>query len=173
MEEATKQAVLRTTLAKEKKKNCVPAGEHTVEKSYCKSVKRKREDPKFKSGEEWARAITCLPDSFIPIIRRAEEFLSERLEFKPEYFRLIMDEARAGGKMDAGPTVGVSMNDVQGDDLYKKALSDIFSLILSEGNSARKLFKTRKIENSQMFEKREVSKTSLIIPLADDNNSLI
>lgn len=72
-----------------------------------KKKKRKREPPEFATPEDWARAKTRFPPSFLSLFRRAEEFISENVEFKSEFFSLIMEEAGKGGKVGSGPS-GVS-----------------------------------------------------------------
>jgi len=190
MELAARQVILRA--AEEKKENAkksVPAVEDIAERKKSETTssgtkrrraepKHRRAEPRFKSGEEWARAITKLPKLCMPMLRRAEEFLSEKIEFKPEYFRLIMDEANAGGKIDAGPTVGVSTDDVQGDDVYREALCDLLSMILSEGTSdADKLFKVKDTGTSNNTDDKPKrlpsASSSLIIPVVDPNDTLI
>jgi hypothetical protein len=54
---------------------------------------------------EWARTKTRLPPSFGSLLRRAEEFISEKVEFTPEFFKVIMEEAAKG--KNGGPTTGV------------------------------------------------------------------
>lgn len=56
-------------------------------------------------GAEWARTKTRLPPSFGSLFRRAEEFISEKVEFTPEFFKVIMEEAAKG--KNGGPTTGV------------------------------------------------------------------
>lgn len=64
--------------------------------------KRKRGPPDYLSGEEWAKSKTRLSPSFISLFRRAEEFISENIEFTPEFFKVIMEEA-CKGKNGHGP----------------------------------------------------------------------
>ena len=64
--------------------------------------KRKRETTEFSSGEEWAKSKTSLPPSVASFFRRAEEFVSENIEFTQEFFKLVMSEV-AKGKNGHGP----------------------------------------------------------------------
>jgi len=180
MDEAAKQAAIRA--AKVKEQNSAPDSEDTGEKRPSETItsgtKRRRAEPRFKSGEEWARAITHLPKSCMSMLRRAEECLSERLEFKPEYFSLLMDEVNDGGKINAGPIVGVSTDDVRSGYIYRDALWDVLSMILSQDNSdASKLFKVEyngTSSNGDGKQKRVPSpSSSLIVPVVDPNDKFI
>lgn len=64
--------------------------------------KRKRELPEYSTGEEWVKSKTSLPPSLASFLRRAEEFVSENIEFTPEFFKLITAEA-SKGKNGHGP----------------------------------------------------------------------
>lgn len=75
---------------------------HAMEDNWRK---RKRETPAYSTGEEWAKSRTSLPPSFASLFRRAEEFVSENVEFTPEFFKLIMSEA-SKGKNDHIPLAG-------------------------------------------------------------------
>lgn len=94
--------------------------------------KRKREEPKYKSGDDWARAVTNLPDSWIPVIRRIQDALCEHLNFKAEYFRVLEDEAKAG-KLGDGPSIGIGAEDIQGGiNGLRAALKDMLIKILPD-----------------------------------------
>lgn len=62
------------------------------------SIPNKRKQPAFGCGEEWAQQKTRLPPYCAKVFRRAEEFISDHVEFKPDFFKLIMEEAEAGRK---------------------------------------------------------------------------
>lgn len=66
------------------------------------SRKRRRE---MAAGAEWIRSKTRLPPSFGSLFRRAEEFISEKVEFTPEFFKVIMEEAAKGNRN--GPSTAV------------------------------------------------------------------
>eukprot|EP00559_Dactyliosolen_fragilissimus_P000592 CAMPEP_0184865696 /NCGR_PEP_ID=MMETSP0580-20130426/18804_1 /TAXON_ID=1118495 /ORGANISM="Dactyliosolen fragilissimus" /LENGTH=812 /DNA_ID=CAMNT_0027364991 /DNA_START=344 /DNA_END=2779 /DNA_ORIENTATION=- len=109
--------------------------------------KQLREAPKYKSGEEWAKAMTHIPESQICWLRRMEEYLSENLDFTPEYFRLINDEAAKGGKVGDGPSVGVSVDDIQGSiEPIRRAilntLADFFPDTDSTSNGCNEINRT-------------------------------
>ena len=109
-----------------------------ITESNGKGTKRKREAPEFKSGEEWARKMMSKPKSMLHAIRTVQEYFSERIEFKPEYFRSIQDEVEAGGRVGAGPSIGVSMDDIQNVaavDGFKHALWTVFKAILPSEQS--------------------------------------
>jgi len=98
--------------------------------------KRKREEkPEYISGEEWAKAVTSLTPAERDYIRRAEEYISENITFKPDYFEdVINQQAQNGspGKFSGG----VCEDDVQGGfDRYKPALLELLHHISKHNKS--------------------------------------
>lgn len=73
--------------------------------------KRKREVPEYKSGEEWARKMTTKPKSMLHFIRAAQDYLCERIEFKPEYIQWMKDEVESGNRVQNGPSFGISLQE--------------------------------------------------------------
>jgi len=147
-------------------------------------AKRKRQEPEFKSGEEWARKMTTKPKSLLHAIRTAQDCFSERIEFKPEYFRCIKDEVEAGGKLGTGPSFGVSVNDIQDDgtvDGFRHALWSMLKEILPSNEAELdEILKPK--ENGSSIQTtvgggretvEDVPKSNLIIPVVEQNETLI
>jgi len=112
--------------------------------------KRKRDTPEFKSGEEWARKITNKPKSMLHFIRAAQDYLCEKIEFKPEYMDMMKEEVESGNKVQNGPSFGISLKeDVSVDnfemlDGFRHALWTMFKTILpTEQNELEELFKPK------------------------------
>lgn len=59
---------------------------------------RKRSAPDFTDGESWARAKTRLNPASFSSLRKAQDFISENVQFKAAFFKLINDE---GSKANA------------------------------------------------------------------------
>lgn len=69
---------------------------------------RKRKAPEYTCGEEWARAKTSLPEHVIAKFRDVEETISEYVRFKPEFFKLLTDQAsKRNAKAGHGPSSGI------------------------------------------------------------------
>jgi len=84
------------------------------EKIVGMGIKRKRDEPDYRSGEDWARKMTTKPKSILQAIRTTQDFFSERIDFKSDYYRSLKEEALSGtGKIGSGPSFGVSVNDIQ------------------------------------------------------------
>lgn len=95
--------------------------------------KRKRDEPKYKSGHDWARTMTNLPDTWMPFLQKIQDVLSDHCQLKSEYFNLLEDEAKAGGTLGAGPSIGIEADDIQGGiQGLRVALRDMFKTILPE-----------------------------------------
>jgi len=102
--------------AKNKKRN-------SVDQDELLQQNKKRKRPNQMTGEEWAKAKTLLPPKFHSILRRAEEFVSDHVEFKPEYFGLIYEEASSVGEVGKGPSIGVSPDaDANNPESFRRAL---------------------------------------------------
>jgi len=69
------------------------------------SRKRKRGKAEFSNGEDWARAKTNLSPSLISVLREAEEFISQHVEFKPEFRKTLSEEANKGLKFNSSALV--------------------------------------------------------------------
>lgn len=72
-----------------------------VKESAQGTRKRKRSRPEFANSEEWALAKTNLPPDVISMLREAEEFLSDKVKFKPGFLKLLSEEAGKGGKFNS------------------------------------------------------------------------
>jgi ubiquitin C-terminal hydrolase len=69
---------------------------------------RKRKAPEYTSGEDWARAKTTLPDHVMAKFRDVENIISEYVQFKPEFFKFLTDQAtRKNAKVGHGPSSGI------------------------------------------------------------------
>jgi ubiquitin C-terminal hydrolase len=78
------------------------------EKSKLAAASRKRKAPDFSCGEEWARAKTNNPDLLVGRMNDIEHIISEICHFKPEYYKIIKDEAsKENVQAGQGPSAGV------------------------------------------------------------------
>ena len=69
---------------------------------------RKRKAPEYTNGEDWARAKTNLPDTIMSKFRDIETIISEYVQFKPEFFKFLADQAsRRNAKVGHGPSSGI------------------------------------------------------------------
>ena len=67
--------------------------------------KRKRAPPDYETVEQWTRAKIRSPRSVVTILKRAEEFISDQVDFEPDFFKLISDEAsKSGAEVGGGPS---------------------------------------------------------------------
>lgn len=98
--------------------------------------KRKREPPEYPSGEEWARSKTRIHPALRSVLRVAEEFISDNIELKPEYFSFLIQEA----KKEVNPTY-VSEDDIQGGvtERFRPGVLDILHRLWKDSD---KFFKT-------------------------------
>lgn len=88
---------------------------------------RKRKAPEYTNGEDWARAKTTLPDTIMSKFRDIENIISEYVQFKPEFFKFLADQAsRRNAKVGHGPSSGICEDDVKdGTSRIKKALLEV------------------------------------------------
>jgi hypothetical protein len=100
-----KQAAAESRQQQEQEKQ-TEAAARPISEVVTKGRKRMRETPAHTTGEEWARAKTRLPPAFVSLLRRAEEFISGNIEFTPEFFKVILEEA-SRGKVGMGPSCDV------------------------------------------------------------------
>jgi ubiquitin C-terminal hydrolase len=76
--------------------------------AVARSSPRKRKTPEYSCGEEWARAKTTLPEQVIAKFADIEQIVSEYVHFKPDFFKLITEQASKGNaKVGQGPNTGV------------------------------------------------------------------
>mmetsp|Transcript_25492 Transcript_25492/g.42387 ORF Transcript_25492/g.42387 Transcript_25492/m.42387 type:complete len:596 (+) Transcript_25492:204-1991(+) len=103
------------------------------EESARSSRKRRRELAEAAAaGAEWARVKTRLPPSFGSLFRRAEEFISEKAEFTPAFFKIIMEEAAKG--KNGGP-IGVCDENIQGGmDQFRPGLIELIYKLAAKAN---------------------------------------
>jgi len=138
------------------------------------SRKRKRETPEYCSGEEWAKAKTRLPPAFLSLIRRAEEFISQNVEFTPDYFKLITEEAAKGGGKD-GPS-NVCADDVQGGaDRFRPAIIKLLYHLVSKADGGVDSFlriNTAKTSKEDPNGNADKNKT-LIVPVVEANETYL
>lgn len=127
-EEAAKKAKEESVKAKEQEQMKQSKTSNSKENGSTKATgnKRKRNEVAFTSCKEWAKQCTQFPESCIPIFENAVEALSHNMEFKPEYFRLIKEDADKGGDAGSGPRISLSIDeDVRDVHVYKKAIMDL------------------------------------------------
>lgn len=154
-------------------------------KASMNARKRKREVPKYTSLEQWAGAwLNHLPDTCLPLLKRAVEYCSENIDFRSEYFSgVIMDEADRGGKLGMGPVTGVDFEDLQADgEPYVSALTQVMAKIvphlgqdfIRETENIETISNEIKNEDIKLDDTEEVkAASSLIIPVVDPNDTLI
>ena len=74
--------------------------------------RRKRNAPKFTSGEEWARSMTVLTEKNIAKFRDVEHKVSKHIKFTSEFEKLLSEHAcKANAKIGNGPNSGISLLD--------------------------------------------------------------
>jgi ubiquitin C-terminal hydrolase len=102
-----------------------------------KPESRKRKAPDYANGEDWARAKTNLPEHLISKFKDVEQIVSEFVQFKPEFFKLIADQAsKTSAKVGHGPSSGVCGMSIQMDAaillgaLFLLTQSHIFSFLI-------------------------------------------
>jgi len=85
------------------------------------NAQRKRKAPEFTSGEAWARACTTLEenDHVVTQFRDVENYISEQVSFKPEFYSFLTDQAtRKNAKVGHGPSSGICGTYITGCSLY-------------------------------------------------------
>lgn len=69
---------------------------------------RKRKAPPFTCGDDWARSKTSLPEHIVSKFRDIEEMISEYVQFKPEFFKLLTEQAsKRNARVGHGPSSGI------------------------------------------------------------------
>jgi len=152
--------------------------------------KRKRKEPDYKSGDDWARTVTNLPLTWMPFLRRIQDVLSDQFNFKSEYFRVLQDEVKSGGKLGAGPSVGIAADDIQGGlDALRTSLREMLKTVLPEEKDLlHQVLTSVKLEDSKNEASKHLETTpsnmnnesssstkkkSLIIPVFDTNDTML
>lgn len=134
--------------------------------------KRKRGAPEFFSGEEWAKCKTRLPPSFVSLFRRAEEFISENIEFTPEFFKAIMEEA-AKGKNSHGPN-GVCDDDVQGGlDRFRPGLFEFVSKLSKLNGGVANFLSRDDVSKTKGTEIETAKEKAIIVPVVEANETFL
>ena len=175
----------RSILKEEKQKNEQIASIKMENEIRTNSKKRKREDPQFQSGEEWIKAMTHIPDSWIPGIRKAQDYISQCVNFNANYFRDIQDEAKVSGKLGVGPKLGIDENDIQEGIDYSNALKELLRTIIKpnqnemipeKGNGVIKdennTERDKQIEKKSKEAAKQKSNT-FIFPIFDANDTML
>lgn len=110
---------------------------------------RKRKSPSYSCGKDWALEATSLPRSVIDAFRDVENMISDYVQFKPEFFKLLTEQAsKSNAKVGQQLTYGVSEDDVQGGtDKVKEALLKMFFEL--EKHHGVKYFQDSKKEQQQ------------------------
>jgi ubiquitin carboxyl-terminal hydrolase 36/42 len=117
--------------------------EPTSSQATSADKKRKREPPEHSDGEEWARKITKIPRNVMSVFRQAEEFLSENVELKPEYFSNLLQDA----KDEAPPTDPNPQDDIQdGPHRFRPGVLDMLLRLWKEHDTKIFNFGSKKEE---------------------------
>ena len=73
-----------------------------------RSGHRKRKAPEFTCGEDWIKTRTNIADRYVAKFKDVESMISEYIEFKPEFFKLLTEQAsKQNAKPGHGPSSGV------------------------------------------------------------------
>jgi len=102
--------------AKPEEMPLLPSQEAEKDKNKGKgSASRKRKSPWFSCGKNWAKESTSFPRNVIDAFRDVENMISDYVQFKPEFFKLLTEQAsKSNAKVGQDLTYGVSEDDVQG-----------------------------------------------------------
>lgn len=86
----------------------------------------KRARPKLASGAEWARSATSLGPEYLPLFSRVQEFVSENVNFTPEFFEYITEEYnRMASELDTN-SVGARVKNKRIKTLLGKGPRGVF-----------------------------------------------
>ena len=101
----------------------------------------KRKRPDLASGEEWAKTLTSLPSTYYPLLQQIQDFISENVTFRPEFFTYITQEynrmsSKLGNKrikkslLGKGPSGVYPPDDVQdGAQDVRDGILDLFHMM--------------------------------------------
>jgi hypothetical protein len=168
------EAEVRSDTATPKSNTTSPAntkpdesGPAAANNNTSKNNPRKRKAPEFTCGEDWARAKTTLPEHLIAKFKDIEVMISEYVQFKPEFFKLLTEQASKGNaKVGHGPSSGVCEDDiVDGTDKIKRALLEIFYELNKQRGEGGSLLK--KLATSAVRENEPP--TSVVTSMVDPN----
>lgn len=69
---------------------------------------RKRKAPEYTCGEDWAVAKTSMPKHLAAQFPEVENYISEYVQFKPEFCKFLLDQAgRRNARVGHGPSSGI------------------------------------------------------------------
>lgn len=142
----------------------------SIMSSVRTNTSRKRKAPEYTCGEDWARAKTTLPEHIISKFRDVESIISEYVQFKPEFFKFLTDQAtRRNAKVGHGPSSGVCEDDIQdGTAKIKRALLEVFYELDKACGEGASLFRKRVKQTSSVHEKKSAEQ-----PLGIVTSSLV
>lgn len=107
MERVIREAEARAREEEEKAKAETSAAAVTVEATAEPKIEDhevslgKRKRPDLASGEEWAKCLTSLPPSYYPLFQQIQDYISENVNFGPQFFTYIQQECnRMSSKLE-------------------------------------------------------------------------
>eukprot|EP00934_Nitzschia_sp_Nitz4_P004611 Nitzschia sp. Nitz4//scaffold106_size73319//31017//33093//NITZ4_005735-RA/size73319-augustus-gene-0.2-mRNA-1//1//CDS//3329532517//4601//frame0 len=129
----------------------------SIVSSVRTNASRKRKAPEYTCGEDWARAKTSLPTHVISKFREIENVISEYVRFKPEFFKLLTDQAaKRNAKIGHGPSSGICEDDIlDGTSKIKRALLEVFYELDKARDGTVSLFSKRAKVTPSVREKAE------------------
>jgi hypothetical protein len=171
---ATAAATTTTTTSRTTLTNNI-ATTHATTEANGTTKKRKRDIPEFKSGEEWARKMTTKPKSMLHFIRAAQDYLCERIEFKPEYLSMMKHEVESGNRVQNGPSFGISLeDDLQNFDIldgFRHALWTMFQKVLpTDQAEIATLLRPKKEKSYEIKKRNPLNKIKEYVSLNEDQN---
>lgn len=134
--------------------------------------KRKREEkPEYLSGSEWAKAETNLSPKEIEYILRGEEYISENVQFKKDFFEDVINKEAQRGKTGLFQG-GVCEFDVQGGfEKFKPGLLELLFQI-AKRRSDSTAFLQKAMEEDKTEPPKPESKP-LIVPVMEANETFL
>jgi hypothetical protein len=145
MERVIREAEARAREEEEKAKaeTSAAAATVTVEATTEPNIEvslGKRKRPDLVDGEEWAKCLTSLPPSYYPLFQQIQDYISENVNFVPQFFTYIQQEcnrmsSKLGGKkiktlLGNGPGGVYPPEDVQdGAEDIRDGILDVLHMI--------------------------------------------
>jgi len=118
-----------------------------VETSRRSHNSRKRKAPEFTCGDDWAKSKTTLPRAIFHRFRDIEHCISDFVEFRPEFVKMITEQAsRRSAQVGHGPSSGISPD----DDFTDESISNIKRILK---NLFCALEEQQKLEGGSLFPK--------------------
>ena len=97
---------------------------------------KKRKRPTFTESDAWAQKRTRIPPEKMHLLRQAQTWISEHVDFKPEYFKLLVDESKGIEKVGSGRASGVAEDDVKnGCNAFRRAIKHLLHRIVAPNNN--------------------------------------